>query len=240
MKTIMTSHQNSDGFAKGLLPFVLTARKSTSCRPWNPWNAPETEWLLSPVREWPAYRPSKYFTEMDRAEEPVDSRLHVGIYAEKGYDGEARKAYPENQLMDASWGWHRVLDGFRLGAIPGILAGMPPMCRAQTMIRFGGGYGGPVDGDYTITINEGSETLLTTTVEDPCKEMAALAAVGSWKELVTALDTLASDGWLWVNFYVYLRLGLAPRDRKPDDEVWTDQQVWSRFLEPLLPWISEK
>ena len=237
---ILTKHQNSEGFAKGLLPFFLAARPSASCFPWNPWNAPETEWLLTPVKGNPAYRPSKYFTEMDRADEPADSRLHAGIYVEKGYDGDARKVFPRNQLMDATWGWHHVLDGVRSGTIPSVLSGMPPACQAQTVINLYGGYDGAEYGNYLITLTDSNGGALLTSVDQPCKEMAPLATVQSWPDLAAALDRMTKDGWLWMNFYIYLQLGLAPREGAPVGEIWSDQHVWSRFLEPLLPWISEK
>jgi hypothetical protein len=237
---LMTSHQNSEGLAKGLLPFVRTARPLTSCLPWNRFDPQVTEWLLSPVKEWPSNRPSKYYTYMTQGDNPADSRLQAGLYVEKGFGHDARMIYVGNQIMDDRWGWHHVLDGFRSGAIPGILAGLPPAAQAQTVIRLFGGYEGAEWGDYLITLGTSGEADITVSAEQPCREMAALASVKSWKDLPTALDTLTSDQWLWVNCYVYVNLGLLPHAKAPDDKVWTDAQVWNRFLEPLLPWISEK
>ena len=239
---ILTKHQNSEQFAKGLFHYILTARPSTYCRPYNPWEMPEAEWILSPVKEYPAYRPSKYYTEMVYAKPPEDGRLNAGIYVEKGFTGDAKGGNPNTQQMDASWGWHHVLDGIRSGDIPNILAGMPRACRPQIHMRLFGGYEVETHegGDYIISLKKGNEVELVTTVVEPCKEMAVLATVKSWKDLAVALDELTANGWLWVNFYIYLQFGLAQREGTPGGEEWTDQQVWNQFLEPLLPWITKK
>lgn len=113
MQGIMTQHQNSEGLAKGLLPYIQTALSGATCRPWNRFESQETEWLLSPVREWPLVRPCKYYTAMTRTEDPTESRLVAGIYVEKGRTGDAAKMSKANERMDSRWGWHNVVTGFR-------------------------------------------------------------------------------------------------------------------------------
>lgn len=245
LRNIYTPHQNSESLAKGLLPQIETALPNLSCRPWDRFKWSETEWLLSPVKEFPLYRPCKYFTMMKKAEDPAESRLLAGIYVEKGFESVARTIFPPNQIMDKSWGWNGVLNGCREGAIPAVIGKFPSQCLSQTFLKVFGGYEhpegkeeSPPGGDYFITLN--GDNTLSTTVKKAFKEMSPLETVKSWKDLSAALDVLTRDGWLWVNFYLYLSMPIAPRVGKPEGEVWTDDLVWMRFLKPFLPWITVK
>ncbi len=245
MSKIFTPHQNSQSLANGLLPQMETVLPRLASRPWNRYEWLDTEWLISPVKEFPLYRPCKYFTMMDKVEDPAESRLRAGLYVEKGYGDVARALHPEKQIMEDDWGWPRFLEGFKSGAIPSVLNGLSGPCKAQIELNLFGGYddseGRLVEetfGDYTFTL-KGNDSLAVD-VEAKSKETASLADVKDWKHLVAALDTLTRDDYLWLNFYLGLSMPIAPRVGTPKGEVWTDDIVWTRFLKPFLPWITMK
>ena len=242
MTKMMTQHQNSEGLAKGLLPYIETALPTATCRPYNRFESQETEWLLSPVRgEVPLYRPSKYYTVMNRADDPTDSQLLAGLYVEKGFTGDAAKMGKVNERMDASWGWHDVMKGFCSGKLSAVLEAMPSALRQQTEIQVSGGYPEDTYGSYQIHRPErGKGSPLTVDIETPVPHLAVIGSVSSWDDLAAALTTITANDWLWIDLYIYVRLGVAPRTAKAGKTMLTDQQLWNGFLEPLLPWITVK
>lgn len=241
MNKITTVHQNSDGFAKGLLPFVQTVCPTATCRPWNRFEQAETAWLLSPVREWPIYRPTKYYTVMRRAAEPSDSRLLAGIYTEKGYTGDAAKMGKADERMDAGWGWHKVLKGLHSGELPAVFAAMPVAVREQLEIDIGGGYPGDTYGTYRVHMDDGvGNGRLRVDVVKPVPKLAVIAGVESWQKLAAALTAVAAENWLWIDLYIHVRLGLASRTGGADETLLADQQIWGDVLRPMLPWITVK
>ena len=239
MTEIVTLHQNSEGLAKGLLPYIQTALPSTTCRPWNRFDSQETEWLLSPVREWPLVRPCKYYTAMSRAEDPTESQLVGGIYVEKGRTGDAAKMSKGNECMDARWGWHAVVKGFHSHEIPEVLEALPDECRGQVEVQVSGGYPEDTFGTYRVRVHapDGSAPF-TVDAEAPVPHLAAVGRVTSWDEFAASLEALSTDDWLWVDMYIRIRLLPTPRVGEPRANVWTDQQLWNEFLESFLPWVT--
>jgi hypothetical protein len=238
MKTL---HQNSEGLAKGLLPYIETALPNSTCRPWNRYEFQETEWLLSPVREWPLCRVCKYYTDMVRGEDPMDGELCAGIYVEKGFTGDAAKMNKANECMDASWGWHTVLTDIRSGKIADVLTALPAECRDGTEIAISGGYDGPTYGTYRLRLRFSDDGApFTVHAEEPVPHLAAIGSVTSWETFAKVMDTLAVDDWLWVDMYIHIRLSLASRTGVSEGEVWTDQELWNHFLQPLEPWVSQR
>lgn len=236
MGKILTYSDSSEYLAKNLLHYMQEDVPNATCRPWNRFEANETEWLISPVREWPLYRPSKYFaTRVKPCDAHDDPAFATGLYVEKGFSGDACTVKQANECMTANWGWHAVIAGLRSGELADVLQDLGAPCRHNTTIVISGGYEGPAYGEYRITIRS---DCLQVTVVTPSDPLAPLARVHSWRELAQALDTMTDDGWLWVDLYIQLRLEEAAHTCVKN--AWGDNQVWSDFLKPLFPWISEK
>ena len=239
MQAIMTPHQNSEGLAKGLLPYIQTALPSSTCRPWNRYEFQETEWLLSPVHEFPLYRACKYYTDMLRDEDPTKSELVAGIYVEKGFTGDAAKMNKSNECMDSKWGWHKVVQSICSGEIPAILNDFIGKHLAPIDVLVSGGYDSNTYGSYRLRLlasEDGAQFDVQT--EQSTSLLAAFESVTSWTELVTTLETIMNDDWLWVDMYIRVHLSLKPRIGTVSKAVWTDQQLWSEFMEPFLPCVT--
>ena len=49
-------------------------------------------------------------------------------------------------------------------------------------------------------------------------------------------DSLTANPWLWIDFFVGIRLRII--ERPGDKPVWTPSDLWTQFVRHFSPWIG--
>jgi hypothetical protein len=222
------------------IPLMLWAR------PWNRFEATNTEWWLIPSKEWPAYRHGKYFFSR-----PWDSHvMFCGLYVEKGLDPSVAVAFPSGQklVMNRHWTWHEVMSEMRSGEFGEAIAQVAQRSRMPVRLSLNGGFvedpgsydpeAPPMDWNYVVFESAG-EGIRFISSEIKGEQFAGLIQCESIADLADALEEMPQSDWMWLNFHFGIKLAMAPLDHDPEhiQDAWGPAKLWELCLEPWRRWI---
>jgi hypothetical protein len=224
----------------------LSTGKRMVRRPYNFHNPETTSWWLVPSTEWPAFKHGKYYFINDKA----NGDLLVGLYIEKGHGIEAKGFYGQAWYMDKSWSWYQLLSGLKESTVQKatqeasrslpipveiIIDGGPTIPKGEE----GRGFSDSTFDEYRFTVNSNNTFTQIETRKRPQNPLKTLDAVSSFEVLLTALESLNGQPFIWVDVFFALRLGSIDKTRKGDSDlkVWSAEQIWDRFLRHFVSWV---
>lgn len=220
--------------------------KKMARRPYNFHNPENTSWWLVPSGEWPAFKYGKYYFIGDK----LSGDLFAGLYIEKGHGIEAKGFYGREWYIDQSWAWHELLSGLRgttmqkaIQEASGNLAmpveliidGGPTIPKGDE----GRGFSDSTFDEYRFAINRDGtlhQGMVTKRLQNPLK---VLDKVSTYENLLMALEELAKQPLIWVDFFVAIRLRIENESKEENKnvEIWNAEQVWSKFLSYFVSWV---
>lgn len=220
-------------------------------RPWNQYEPDTSPWWLVPATDWPAYRYGKYF--FDYANKPDGHAILSGLYVEKGLDPSIRELYRSAKgsrlIMSREWTWFRLLKDMENGVFQQTIQNLGRDLGLTIEFRIDGGHVPDPDDFVPTTPRLPWNTYLlrwipgynTFELVESRKEsylLDALCGVRTFNDLLMVLRELDTNRWLWVDFFVALRL-YTPQDEKDGtaELVWGANDLWKNFLVHLSRWV---
>ena len=216
-------------------------------RPYNPYEADRTTWWLVPSTDFPAHRFGKYSV---RWFEPAQATILAGLEVEKGVGPAAapafRSAKGRRLVMNADWEWFRFIEDIRSGDFLDALDTAAGRIEAEVLVRISLGMIDDPDvfdpdtpklpRSYWTFVWRPSGRSLTWRQSDGMTQLAPqMQAAKTLPDVLHEIEMAENSDWLWAKIVACVALNV--RATAGDVAPITEQQLWSRFLSPLLPWV---
>ncbi|MCP4181009.1 MAG: hypothetical protein GY756_24865 [bacterium] len=215
-------------------------------RPWDRFRPDKTSWWLVPSSKLPHYKHGKfYFNWGDVKHES----LLCGLYIEKGLDEALAPVYSSKKaksfIMDDFWNWNNFITSINNGKLTSKLSNIDPAIVPNIEIHIDGGYvSEPTSFDplqdkklswdyYKFNLQTGTENITL----DSSKRNAFVLKLHHVKKiptLVSELNKLSEDNWLWLNLFFALRI----ESDKILETVKSPEATWSNFLKQFVDFVK--
>jgi hypothetical protein len=222
-----------------------------SLRQFNRFESKETDWWLAPTKERPTFKYGKFLFDWCG-----DDCLLFGLYVEKGVDPSLKQFFTSKRgrdyLMYHDWVWHQFLQDCKSGRIESVVKYIAKKLSFPVIFRIDGGYAEDPkifdpyksllkDNDlYLLQWKQDSNKFVVSESRTKMKMLGELASVQTFADLNRFLDKMNNEKWLWLDFYIALKLRYKDLDLISDKEKdeWTAEMIWDRFLKHFLPWFK--
>ena len=217
-----------------------------TARPWNRYDATNTEWWLIPSSDWPAFRFGKFFFQPF----PRTGRMFCGLYLEKGLDPAIAAAYPRGKkfIMNEDWNWHRLMHDMRAGRVSQAAAEAAQRNRRPPLLVTDGGFvedpgsydpqAPPMDWNtLQFHVEPQGLQLIEATLSDPSFRVIQNAT--TLEALPDLFDALPHRAWTWINLYIGYELAFGPLEPEapPRPGRWDAGDIWRNCLAPWAKWV---
>jgi hypothetical protein len=214
-------------------------------RPWDRFRPDKTSWWLVPSSKLPHYKYGKYYFNWANAK--YESLL-CGLYIEKGLDEELAPVYTsrkaKNLIMDETWNWNRFITSINSGELTSKLAEIDPALVPEIELHIDGGYvSEPTSFDplqdkklswdyykFNLDTKTGNITLDSSNRK---AFLLKLHHIKNMKDLISELNKLAKDNWLWLNLFFAIKID----EDKVLETVKSPEHVWSNFLKHFIGFV---
>lgn len=152
--------------------------------------------------------------------------------------------------MNEKWAWHIAIDDWENGSLSNIFHNLSQKFPDVVELRIDGGYFpdlGTVDrysGDYgwdcySLRLNIDTGELGVETVRSTQNVLTDLAKINDFDELNGCLKKYNTDDWLWIDFFIAIRLQILRSDKAEREKgnPWSAEDVWKRFLSQFTKWL---
>ncbi|HJO92704.1 MAG TPA: hypothetical protein QF753_04830 [Victivallales bacterium] len=215
-------------------------------RPWDRFRPDKTSWWLVPSSKLPHYKHGKFYFNWGDA---AQNSLLCGLYIEKGLDEALAPVYNSRKaksfIMDDSWNWNNFIACLNSEEFTTKLSKIDPSVVPNIELYIDGGYvSEPTSFDplqdkklswdyykFNLETETGNITLETSKRK---AFVLKLHHIKKMSELITELNKLSEDNWLWLNLFFALRI----EQDKIIETVKSSDNIWSNFLRHFINFVK--
>ncbi len=211
-------------------------------RPWDRFRPDTSPWWLVPSTDLLHYKYAKfYFNWKDDKQEAIN----CGLYVEKGLDESLSPVYSSKQarnlMMNKNWSWHRIVNSFNDSYFFEAISKINKTISAVKIIMDGGYVTEPTSFDpyhdkkikwdkYCFLVDTNSEKIVIES-SNRSSYTLKLHSIKTRQDLISAINELNKDQWLWLNLFVCIETP-SKTNKRISDSV---KEVYENFLKHLLP-----
>lgn len=218
--------------------------------PFNHYDPDNSPWWILNSNKRPAYRFGKIIVTKDGAVADPAERF-IGLHVEKGVEGErARRtfevAHGEAMVMTEEWRWQEFVVGLRSGRVAEQAVEAEKAAGQPLTVALVAGYQGLPDSEHPEHRSQDFDADVArfvcqagrlTSIQGIRRKgrLDRLAEATSFAAIVAELPSIHEVDFVWIEFLIGLRFGLAPDGGAGD--VWSARKVWDRVCQPWQNWL---